>query len=329
MTVKPHPVQVRFSGTSKPDIVGLNTTLIPYARMSGMQIAAVLPVEVHWPDIVADRIAVLELYTTGGAPPGTTEAAVQSIRNILRETIPKATDDVVRAVRLTAAAAIRDDGSRAVSERTTILAAYLEAKALAMVRTLDTYELTTEPAGDWGEQFAGLGLVFSPGVIYGLAMIAPRVGTWAGWTDADLWIGDLHPRIWAPILADAPNHWANREFTPEEIRLLFVPQLLEHWQVNYEMIRDLIFGPWTYFKLNLSFRDERFLDLETIVDQSSSGKVIAHFVANRILQHLIAAPAAERARLRMELATPMRSHGIGVYERLKEMEQAAFGAPDG
>jgi len=105
--------------------------------------------------------------------------------------------------------------------------------------------------------------------------------------------------------------------------------LLEHWQVNYEMIGDLIFGPRTYFKRNLSFRDERFLDLETIVDQSSSGKVIAHFVANRILQHLIAAPAAERARLRMELVTPMRSHGIGVYERLEEMEQAAFGAPDG
>lgn len=312
-----------------PDIVALNTTLIPYARMSDVQIAAVLPVDVHWPDIVADRIAVLELYTTGRAPPGTVEATIQSIRNILRETIPRATDDVVRAVRLAAAAAIRDDGSRAVRERTTILATYLEAKALAMVRMLGSYALTTEPAIDWGKEFASLGHVFSPDVIYGLAMIAPRFGTWAGWTDADFWTGHLHPRIWAPILADAPNHRADREFTPEEILLLFAPQLLEHWQATCEMVRALIFGPWTCFKRDLSLRDERFLDLESIDDQSSSGKVIAHFVANRILQHLSTAPAAERPRLRMELTMPMRRHGLGVDERLEEMEEAVFGAPDG
>jgi hypothetical protein len=59
--------------------------------------------------------------------------------------------------------------------------------------------------------------------------------------------------------------------------------LLEHWQVTYKMIRALILGPWTYFKRDLGIRDERFLDLKTCDAQSSSGQVIANFVANRIL----------------------------------------------
>jgi hypothetical protein len=185
MTGEHAPVQIRFDGTTIPDMAVLNTTLIPFARLSDAQLASVLPVEVHWPQIVADRIAVLERYATGGAPPGTTEATVQSVRNILRETIPRAVDEAVRAVRLAAAAAIRDDGARAVSERTAILAVYLEAKALAMVRMLCTYVLRTETSIDWGEQFAGLGYVYSPDVIYGLVMITHRIGTWAGWTDAD------------------------------------------------------------------------------------------------------------------------------------------------
>jgi len=240
MTGEPSPVQVRFDGIAAPDMAALNTTLIPYARLSDAQLATVLPVEVHWPLMVADRIAVLERYAAGDAPPGTTDATVESVRNIVRETIPNAVDDIVRAVRLIAAAAIRDDGSRAVNERTAILATYLEAKALAMVRTLGTYVLKTEASIDWGEQFAGLGYVYSPRVIFGLVMIGRRVGTWAGWTDADYWIDHLHPRIWAPILADTPDHHANRKFTAEEIQLLFVPQLLEHWQVTFEVIRTLI-----------------------------------------------------------------------------------------
>ena len=324
MTVESKPVQVRFFDVASPDMATLNATLIPYGRLSETQIATVLPVEVHWPQAVTDRVAVLESYGNGSAPPGTTSATVESVQRFVSDSIPAATDDIVSAIRLMAAAAIRDDGSRAVTERSAILVAYLEAKALAMVRTLGSYVLTTEPLIDWGDAFESVGRVHSPRTIYGLAMLARTVGTWAGWTDADLRINGNQHRVWAPILAETPNYNVDKSLTPEEIQAMFVPQLLENRQISPEGIRAIAFGPWTYFWRDLTFRDEVFIDRESCADQFTSRQVIAQIISDRVEQRLLAAPVAERKKMRLLLSMPVGTHGIDLYKPLRDAEAGGF-----
>lgn len=286
------PVQVGFSSLYQPDLVGLSTSLIPFGRWADEHIAVDLPVSVTFPVEIRRRLDVLRGYLAPeGWPPGVAYAARHAVEQLLGEIEEDVTSEITHAVRVVAAAAIRDDGSRATGIRNQLLESFLAAKMLAVARVLNTLRLEGEPSLGWGHEFREMKAIYSPRLIYGLAYLAREPEGWAGWTDADFHMGGRRFRLYVPICPNVPicptpgRGHAHETFTPEDVRQLIVPQLLRVDRaepVSMDEIRSLLFGDWTNWRRELVMRNEQFLDSVTCTDHPNARSYIVKAAADRI-----------------------------------------------
>jgi hypothetical protein len=128
LSAVPLPVQVRFASLYEPDMSALAESLIPFGRWGEENIAADLPVVVSYPPEISQRLKVLEGYLApGGWPPKVPSDAIETMRAIVEQRIPNVKAEIARGVRQMAAAAVRDDGSRAVAVRDEALSATIHS----------------------------------------------------------------------------------------------------------------------------------------------------------------------------------------------------------
>ena len=142
----PPPVQVRFAGLCQPATAVLAESLIAFGRWTEEHIATHLPVVVCYPTEISHRLDVLKGYLAAGGWPAEVPAdAIGTVRAIVEQMMPRVEAEIARGVRLMAAAAIRDDGSRAVAVRDQALSIFLASKMLATARVLRSHLLVGEP----------------------------------------------------------------------------------------------------------------------------------------------------------------------------------------
>jgi hypothetical protein len=254
-------------------------------------------VNVTLPEPISDRVRVMTGYLEPGAwPPQCDPRAIETMQSLV-SFIPMYGQEIVKAIRTTAAATIRDDGSRAVAVRDRVLLAYLRAMATALARTLLTYTLVGESPLPWLSSFVGCGNVYSPNVIYGLAYHAARETTFAGWTDADLFLNDRRLRFFAPICPSPGEADVEGTYGSGTIEKLIVPQLLE---TSYEPgethlhVRRLLLEPWTAVNARIIRRDEFYIDSVACKDRSEARACILEVAADRLVRALAALPLHER-----------------------------------
>lgn len=318
----PPPVQVRFASLYQPDIPALSESLIPYGRWSEEHVAAHLPVAVSYPAEISQRLQVLEGYLArGGWSPNVPYGAIESVRAIVEQMMPDIEAEITRAVRLMAAAAIRDDGSRAVLARDQSLSIFLASKMLASARALQGCQLIGEPTLDWGEEFYEMATVFSARLIYGLSFLAREPHGWAGWTDADLRVDERRYRLFEPICPDLGATMNVETLSSEDVRRLIVPQLLSsdrHEQISFLTIRRVALEPWATFEPNLIRRDEVFVDTETCSDHYHAKAYITRIAVDRIVSVLQKTPLEERWRKYLELTIALGPVSHDVAARVRE-----------
>ncbi len=317
------PVQVRFAGLYEPDIEVLTESLIPYGRWSEEHLASELPVDVQYPAQISERMAVLSDYLAPGRWPDSVPVeAMSTTRYIIEFMIPNVTAEIVRGIRLMVAAAIRDDGSRAVVIRDQVHLVFLSSMVLALARSLKAYVLISENDLDWGEEFYEMKRVYSPNIIYGLSYIARRFGHWDGWTDADFHEEFKHHRLFVPILTEydfgdpEPISW----YSPDDVRRLIIPQLLSIEAINYKTIQRLIFEPMK-LRRHLVERNEQFVDSETCSDHSDAINYIIRIASDRIISRLLETPESERWRAYIKLTARTLSISPDIARRVKQAIQ--------
>lgn len=89
---------------------------------SDRHIAAELPVKITYPLEISEHLKVLNEYIDSNVwPAGAPIYARESIRETMEKIMPRAEAEITHGVRTTAAAAICDDGSRAVIPRNEVL----------------------------------------------------------------------------------------------------------------------------------------------------------------------------------------------------------------
>ncbi|MER9414060.1 hypothetical protein [Mesorhizobium sp. M0589] len=304
----PPPVRVQFNGLYRPDIALLNESLIPYGRWSEAHIAALLPVAVTLPAKISQRLDVLKGYLVeDGWPPQVPLNARQFVGDAVYQMIPIVQDDIASGIRLMAASAIRDDGSRDVAIRDQVLSSFLASKMLSTARALTNFVLEGEIPLDWGGEFDGLPQIYSNDIIQGLSFLADKSHGWAGWTDADLWVGerDNRFRLFVPICPKPGDANDVYSLSAEEVQQLIIPQLLESSrsdQLVCASIRRLAFEPWASLSHGLVVRNEVFVDTETFTASYGAKAKIASISADRTAIWLQRFPPNERRRqfLKME-----------------------------
>jgi hypothetical protein len=293
----PPPVQVRFTSLYQPNTSALAESLLPFGRWSASHIAQSLPVTVSNPAEISERLSALEGYlASGGWPRHVPRGAISTIRAVVERIMPCAVKDITRGIRLTAAAALRDDGSRAVAERDQILSSFLASKMVAIARALCGTQLDGEPRLDWGAEFYKIGQAFSDRLIYGLSFLARDTHGWAGWTDANLWIDETSYRIFAPIYPDPEDPINVETLAKEDVLRLIIPQLLctnSSAYASFLTIRRLVFEPWATFTKDLDLREKAFVDAQTCSDDPDAN-FLTTIVADRIATRLQQIPPKER-----------------------------------
>ncbi|MHC4049180.1 hypothetical protein [Bradyrhizobium sp. 25ACV] len=290
----PPPVQVKFVSLYEPDMATLAATLIPFGRWSEENIAEHLLVEVSLPAEISQRLKVLEGYLApGGWPRHVATDAAEHVRGIVERMIPAAKAEIAQGVRLMAAAAIRDDGSRAADIRDEILSSFLAAKALAIARALRACTLVGESHLQWGPEFYEFATAYSDRVIHGLSFLAREPDGWAGWTDADLHIWNYHYRLYIPICPRPESTKDLKRFSDHDVRQLLLPQLL-CTAAPYLAIRRVIFEPWETISSDLIKRGEQYIDTERCIGDSDSKAHIVRIAADRIAAYLQNIPADDR-----------------------------------
>jgi hypothetical protein len=203
--------------------------------------------------------------------------------------------------------------------RDRMLSIFLNSKMLAIARSLNACMLIGEPPLDWGPEFNEMATVFSPRLIYGLSFIARQLGTWAGWTDADIWLGNHHYRVFAPICPE-PNAEFEKD-TPGEFLPLIVPQLVAgHRQtVPIRLLANLFHGAETALKRQLHYRCEVFVDSEKCSDHYDAKAYIERITADRILARLHQIPEEDRGyRFEIMLLGVKCSLDVGIRRRVRE-----------
>ena len=316
----PPPVQVRFAGLCQPATAVLAESLIAFGRWTEEHIATHLPVVVCYPTEISHRLDVLKGYLAAGGWPAEVPAdAIGTVRAIVEQMMPRVEAEIARGVRLMAAAAIRDDGSRAVAVRDQALSIFLASKMLATARVLRSHLLVGEPTLDWGAAFDEMAPVYSDRLIYGLSFLAREPHGWAGWTDADLVVGGRRHRLFAPICPE-PEETINVEtLPPEDVRRLIIPQLLGSdvdKPLSLFTIRRLAFEPWETFTPDLVLRAEVFVDAETCTDHRRAKAYITKIAADRIVSRLQQIPPMERRRQLLSMTTSLDAVSFDVADQV-------------
>lgn len=314
----PPPAQVRFACLYQPDISALAESLIPFGRWSEEHIATQLPVVVSYPAEISQRVNIMRGYlAASGWPSQVPSDAIESIRALVEQTMPGIEAEIAQAVRLIAAAAIRDDGSRAITIRDQALSSFLASKMFATARALRYFTLVGEPILAWGAEFYETASVSSHRLIHGLSFLAREPYGWAGWTDADLWVDERGYRLYAPI-CPRPEETINIDaLPPEEVRRLIIPQLLRS-DVSFLTLRRLAFEPWATFAPNLILRAKVFVDAETCRAHRQARSYITRIAADRIVSRLQRIPLKARWRQLIEMSRSLDPVSFDVEARVKD-----------
>lgn len=313
----PPPVRVQYTSLYQPDISVLAESFVPFGRWSEEHIAAQLPVVVSYPTEISQRLKVLEGYLApGGWPRKVPRNAIETVHVIVEQMMPILEAEIARGVRLVAAAAIRDDGSRAIAVRNQALSSFLASQMLATARALYSYRLVGEAVLDWGAEFYDMRTVYSIRLIHGLSFLARQPHGWAGWTDADLWIEERGYRLFAPICPEPGDSIDADTLSPEEVHRLIIPQLLLS-HPSFLTVRRLAFEPWATFKLVL--RNGVFVDAETFTDHYNAKAYITRIAADRIVPYLQKIPLRERSRLFLEMNRSLYPLSEDIEERITTM----------
>ncbi|TPI54207.1 hypothetical protein FJ420_30615 [Mesorhizobium sp. B3-1-3] len=320
----PSPVRVQFEDLYTPDVSALNDSLIPYGRWSEAHIATQLPVVLVWPPKILKRIDVLNGYlAVGGWPSRVSTDAWQTMHDIVHQMIPLVQNEIISGIRLMAAAAIRDDGSRAVAIRDQVLSSFLASKMFSTARALTNYILEEESPLDWGDEFSGLHPIYSNNLIHGLSFLARDAHNWAGWTDADLWLGERDDRfrLFVPICPKPGDSNDAYSLSPGEVRQLIIPQLLGSGrsdQFTRDHIRQVAFEPWRSVSHGLILRDEIFVDSRTFSASHGSKDEIVAVVADRTLAWLSQFPPDDRRRQFLKMERSLKPVSIEVVALIRQ-----------
>jgi hypothetical protein len=139
------PVRILFEGIGVPDLSNFQEDIARYSGWSEDRLVKSLPVAVTLPESIFSRLSQVEAYLSSESwPPGTHPDAKSTLREFYYELVPDSLEQLVQGVRTITASARREDGSRAVTERDAVLRIFLEAKIIALARTLKWYVLTSE-----------------------------------------------------------------------------------------------------------------------------------------------------------------------------------------
>jgi hypothetical protein len=221
------PVQVQFRSLFEPDMELLKGTLAQYSRWNPGFIFNSLPVEVTLPSEFLDRAATLQHYLDTDSWPTVVEQQTKDqVHELVSKGLPDFRDDLVRAIRVMAAAAIQPDGSILEAARNTVLEAYIGAKTFATFRVLRAIWLKNESYAPWMPQFNHLDDVWSNRLIYGLTCLSQYRFPWTFWTDADWRINGNRFRVYIPQMVgkgkDDLHHLGQQDYWWH-----MLPQILE------------------------------------------------------------------------------------------------------
>jgi hypothetical protein len=175
----------------------------------------------------------------------------------------------------------------------------------------------------WGAEFYEMASVFSGRLIYGLSFLAREPHGWAGWTDADLLVGEGRYRLFAPICPKPEDTIKVENLPAEEVRRLIIPQLLRSdlsEKPSFRTIRRLAFETWATFTHNLTLRHEVFVDAETCSDHQHAKAYITRIAADRIVSRLQQIPPKERWRQFLKITISLDysvSHDVAGLVRKK------------
>ena len=320
----PPSVQVQFGSLYRPDMSALADSLVPFGSWSEERIAAGLPVTVSYPAKISERLEVLQDCVKAGEwPRRVGPEGAESVRDLLQETMPRIEKEIAQGVRIMAAAAIRDDGSRAVAQRDEVLSMFLASKMLATARMLHSHSIQLGDAPlDWGPEFSQMVRTSSDRLICGLSFLAREPRGWAGWTGADLHVKQTRYRVFAPICAGPDDNVRADTLAPMDVRRLIIPQLLGAEFLenrSFLRIRELTFEPWETFAPNLVLRDEIFVDSEACSCHPDAKACIIRIAADRIALRLQQVPLKQRPRRLFELTHLLDSVSFEVAERVREL----------
>lgn len=318
----PPPVEVQFRDLYRPDESLLTKSLVPFGMWSDRHIAAELPVKITYPFEISERLKVLKEYIDSNVwPAGSPIYASESVRETIEKVMPRAEAEITHAVRTIAAAAIRDDGSRAVLQRNEVLVGFLAAKMLAIARSLHGTQFSGETRLQWGDEFSEIPSVSSDEIIHGISFLEREPHGWAGWTEADMHIDGERYRIFIPICPRLDEAVSIDTLTPEQVRRFIIPQLLRLYprdQPSYSTIRRLILEPWSNLSAGLVLRDEVFVDSETFSRHPKAKAYVVRIAADRIVSRLKHLPPNQRPREIFRLTHSIPSVSFEVSSLVQE-----------
>lgn len=319
MTEKPTSAKIEFGPDLKPRMGKLSDSLVQFGMWSDEHLAQDMPIQVQLPEIILKRVERLNSYLTAESWPKEVPVdAKKSIYDVVNKIIPVALDEISCAVRQVVASTLRDDGSRAVSERDRILDSYLSAKALALARALDAYWLIGEEPWSLKQRFRRFKTVWSPRIVYGLAPIFSEIGAWSGWTEADFHILGRHQRVYLPILSVIASENDLSKLERLDLLALLVPQIVEQRKCSYEALNGIIFDYEKSFCTNLMYRDEVFLDAETYTDHHHAKKYIERIAATKLAEKLETIEVHSERDIEL-LKLAMKNHGLDLVAKVKEI----------
>jgi hypothetical protein len=324
----PLPVEVRFGSLYRPNESLLTESLVPFGMWSDRHIAAELPVKITYPLEISERLKVLKGYMDSNVwPAGSPIFASEAVQETIEKVMPRAEAEIAHGVRTMAAAAIRDDGSRAVIPRNEVLMSFLAAKMLAIARSLCGSQFAVEARLQWGDEFSKIPPASSNEIIHGISFLEREPHGWAGWTEADMHIDYERYRIFIPICPRLDEAVSIDTLAPEQVRRFIVPQLLRLYprdQPTFSTIRRLISEPWSNLSTGLVLRDEVFVDSETFSRHPEAKAYVVRIAADRIASRLKHLPPNEQPREIFRLTHSILSVSFEVSSLVQERLDAGL-----
>ena len=158
----PGPVHIHLKNLHSLESQMLFAELAPYDHWNATNLLNELPIYLHWSELAAKRLEVIQQYLDTDTWPCEVEDRTREQFRSLLNRVVEAKSSIEHGVRVACAAAADANGANLRSQRNSAMETFIEAKALALMRLLLAMRLHGELPDAWMPPLYWLDTSYSP-----------------------------------------------------------------------------------------------------------------------------------------------------------------------